>query len=105
MLILSTVVTLGLSLTIPLAIIGSLFVPSSASGAITWVSLLGAALVLAGFVVLGWQGLENALQSPPPSGDAIAEGLLAVENDHEGARDRERLLPTTNNNPSAATHT
>lgn len=84
-------VTLGLSLTIPLAIIGSLFVPSSASGAITWVSLLGAALVLAGFVVLGWQGLENALHAPPPNGDAISEGLLAVQADH-GDGDRERLL-------------
>lgn len=84
-------VTLGLSLTIPLAILGSLFVPSSASGAITWVSLTGAALVLAGFVVLGWQGLESALHAPPPNGDAISEGLLAVQAEHSGG-DRERLL-------------
>ncbi|WVF65855.1 hypothetical protein IAT40_000592 [Kwoniella sp. CBS 6097] len=53
-------VTIGLSLTIPLALLGSLFVPSSSSaGAITYLSLLGAVLVFAGFAMLGWQGYEE----------------------------------------------
>ncbi|WRT65760.1 uncharacterized protein IL334_002709 [Kwoniella shivajii] len=52
-------VTIGLSLTIPLALIGSLFIPSSSSGAITYLSLSGAALVFVGFAMLGWQGYEE----------------------------------------------
>ncbi|OCF38365.1 hypothetical protein I317_07861 [Kwoniella heveanensis CBS 569] len=53
-------VTIGLSLTIPLALLGSLFVPSSSSAdAITFLSLLGAGLVFAGFAMLGWQGYEE----------------------------------------------
>ncbi|WWC87955.1 uncharacterized protein L201_002855 [Kwoniella dendrophila CBS 6074] len=56
-------VTIGLSLTIPLALIGSLFIPSSSSGAITLLSLLGAGLVFIGFGMLGWQGYEENLSS------------------------------------------
>ncbi|WVQ93489.1 hypothetical protein IAU59_000563 [Kwoniella sp. CBS 9459] len=53
-------VTIGLSLTIPLALLGSLFVPSASSAdAITLLSLLGAGLVFAGFAMLGWQGYEE----------------------------------------------
>ncbi|WWC68568.1 uncharacterized protein I206_102497 [Kwoniella pini CBS 10737] len=54
-------VTIGLSLTIPLALIGSLFIPSSSSGAITITSLFGAGLVFVGFGMLGWQGYEENL--------------------------------------------
>ncbi|OCF75035.1 solute carrier family 35, member F5 [Kwoniella mangroviensis CBS 8886] len=52
-------VTIGLSLTIPLALIGSTFIPSSSLGAITLMSLLGAGLVFVGFGMLGWQGYEE----------------------------------------------
>ncbi|WVW80219.1 hypothetical protein I302_102197 [Kwoniella bestiolae CBS 10118] len=54
-------VTIGLSLTIPLALLGSLFIPSSSSGAITAMSLVGAGLVVLGFAMLGWQGYEENL--------------------------------------------
>ncbi|WVQ64959.1 uncharacterized protein L199_003129 [Kwoniella botswanensis] len=52
-------VTIGLSLTIPLALIGSTSIPSSSSGAITLMSLVGAGLVFVGFGMLGWQGYEE----------------------------------------------
>ncbi|WWD16448.1 hypothetical protein CI109_100874 [Kwoniella shandongensis] len=52
-------VTIGLSLTIPLALVGSLFIPSS-SEAITLLSILGATLVFVGFAMLGWQGYEES---------------------------------------------
>ncbi|WWC60377.1 uncharacterized protein I303_102949 [Kwoniella dejecticola CBS 10117] len=52
-------VTIGLSLTIPLALVGSIFIPSSSSGAITVTSLLGAGLVFVGFGMLGLQGYEE----------------------------------------------
>jgi solute carrier family 35 protein F5 len=51
-------VTIGLSLTIPFALIGSLIVPSASGESITAMSLAGAALVVGSFLVLGWQGWE-----------------------------------------------
>ncbi|WVQ78806.1 hypothetical protein IAT38_000897 [Cryptococcus sp. DSM 104549] len=56
-----TLVTVGLSLTIPLALIGSLFVPTTAgTESITLWSLGGAALVCVGFGMLGWQEYEKS---------------------------------------------
>ncbi|RSH77910.1 uncharacterized protein EHS24_002983 [Apiotrichum porosum] len=49
-------VTIGLSLTIPFALLGSLLIPSASTDSITFMSLTGAALVVASFLVLGWQG-------------------------------------------------
>ncbi|KAK8861635.1 hypothetical protein IAR55_002458 [Kwoniella newhampshirensis] len=73
-------VTIGLSLTIPLALIGSLFVPSS-SEAITLLSLLGATLVFVGFAMLGWQGYEES------------KGVGVVVVDSEAGEDQERGRP------------
>jgi solute carrier family 35 protein F5 len=56
-------VTIGLSLTIPFALLGSLFVPSSSGDSITVWSLAGAALVVGSFLVLGWQGWEENVGS------------------------------------------
>ncbi|GMK55483.1 hypothetical protein CspeluHIS016_0205390 [Cutaneotrichosporon spelunceum] len=53
-------VTIGLSLTIPFALVGSLVVPSAHADDITSLTLLGAGLVVASFLVLGWQGWENS---------------------------------------------
>ncbi len=54
-----TVVTIGLSLTIPLALLGSLILPNTSSESITLFSLLGAGLVFIGFGMLGWQGWKE----------------------------------------------
>ncbi|CAK9781065.1 hypothetical protein CC85DRAFT_282573 [Cutaneotrichosporon oleaginosum] len=53
-------VTIGLSLTIPFALIGSLVVPSAHADSITSLTLLGAGLVVGSFLVLGWQGWESS---------------------------------------------
>jgi len=54
------VVTVGLSLTIPIALVASLFIPSAAASSITITSVLGAALVCAGFGIMGLQGLKES---------------------------------------------
>lgn len=53
------VVTIGLSLTIPFALLGSLFIPG-AKDSITMMSIAGASLVVGSFFVLGWQGWEDS---------------------------------------------
>ncbi|WVR03766.1 hypothetical protein IAU60_000761 [Kwoniella sp. DSM 27419] len=70
-------VTIGLSLTIPLALIGSVLIPSSSSSAITLMSMIGAALVFAGFGMLGWQGYEESRDS----GRVMVEGDPLDETD------------------------
>jgi hypothetical protein len=52
----SSVVTVGLSLCIPCALIGTFFVPSATVDAITLTSLFGAALVCIGFGLLSADG-------------------------------------------------
>lgn len=52
--------TIGLSLTIPFALLGSLVVPSAHADSITSLTLLGAGLVVGSFLVLGWQGWESS---------------------------------------------
>ncbi|GFZ42497.1 hypothetical protein JCM24511_00212 [Saitozyma sp. JCM 24511] len=74
-------VTIGLSLTIPLALIGSLFIPSSSADAITVLSLSGAALVVAGFVMLGWQGWE---ESQAQGGAVTGRDPSEVEAEQDG---------------------
>lgn len=53
-------VTIGLSLTIPFALLGSLVIPSASSESITFLTLTGASLVIGSFLVLGWQGWEDS---------------------------------------------
>lgn len=53
-------VTIGLSLTIPFALVGSLVIPSASSESITFLTLLGAGLVIGSFLVLGWKGWEDS---------------------------------------------
>ena len=48
-------VTIGISLTIPLALVGSLIRPTATPAAITTLSLGGAAMVVVAFALLGWQ--------------------------------------------------
>lgn len=57
-------VTIGLSLTIPLALIVSLVVPGGVENTITWMSLAGAGLVVVGFGMLGYQGWEESRLPP-----------------------------------------
>ncbi len=52
-----TVVTVGLSLTIPLAMLGDVL--RGSTGTITIQSLIGAGLVLVGFGLMGNEGLEE----------------------------------------------
>jgi solute carrier family 35 protein F5 len=66
------VVTVGLSLTIPCALVGSLFVPSAAVSAITFTSLVGAVLVCLGFTMLGSEGWKKSQE--PDGGVVRAEG-------------------------------
>lgn len=72
------VVTIGLSLTIPLALVGSLFIPNANADSITIGSLLGGALVVTSFVLLGWQGWEDSVQSGAARADRI-EAIDSVE--------------------------
>lgn len=53
-------VTVGLSLTIPIALLASIFVPSASASAITFTSLSGATLVCAGFAIMGQQGYKES---------------------------------------------
>lgn len=53
-------VTVGLSLTIPIALLASLFIPSASASAITFTSLAGAALVCVGFAIMGQQGYKES---------------------------------------------
>ena len=46
-----------------MALVGSLFIPSSSAAAMTFLSLFGAALVCVGFGMLGWQGWEDVKAS------------------------------------------
>ncbi|WVN90701.1 uncharacterized protein L203_105943 [Cryptococcus depauperatus CBS 7841] len=49
-----TLVTVGLSLTIPLALLGEMFLPMERTNVTAW-SIAGAGLVFVGFSMLGWQ--------------------------------------------------
>ena len=53
-------VTLGLSLTIPLAVVGDLFRGTQIGGLVFF---LGAALVLAGFIAVGWADAQQPKES------------------------------------------
>lgn len=64
-------VTIGLSLTIPLALVGYLFIPGTTPEAITWMSLGGAGMVLLGFVTLGWQGWKERQKEEEVEGDIV----------------------------------
>jgi predicted DNA repair protein MutK len=71
------VVTIGLSLTIPLALVASLFIPSSSADAITPLSLIGAVLVFLAFAILGMQGLAESQGEVEP--DLIEERIEESE--------------------------
>lgn len=59
-------VTIGLSLTIPFALVGSLVIPSASAESITFLTLLGASMVVGSFLVLGWKGWEDSNTPPAP---------------------------------------
>lgn len=61
-------VTIGLSMTIPFAMIGSMFIPSAHTDSVTWLSVVGAGLVVGSFLLLGWQGWQESKQPQEPSG-------------------------------------
>jgi hypothetical protein len=75
---LTSVATIGLSLAIPTALIGSLFIPDSSAGAITLLSLLGAGMVCAGFGLLGWQGWKESSE-----GSSTGTGAILDDNEVE----------------------
>ncbi|KAK4688430.1 solute carrier family 35, member F5, partial [Tremellales sp. Uapishka_1] len=56
-------VTIGLSLTIPLALLGSFILPDINTESITLLSIAGATLVSVGFGMLGWQGWEESQEA------------------------------------------
>lgn len=71
-------VTIGLSMTIPFAMIGSMFIPSAHTDSVTGLSVLGAALVVGSFLVLGWQGWNESKQPQEVRGLGLeGEGLDA----------------------------
>ncbi|KAI9632695.1 uncharacterized protein MKK02DRAFT_41004 [Dioszegia hungarica] len=74
--------TVGLSLTIPLALVGSLFIPSSSPDAITPLSLGGAVLVVSAFGMLGLQGWRESMgsdqASPVDQTEHSGDGQVAV---------------------------
>jgi hypothetical protein len=75
---LTSVATIGLSLAIPTALVGSLFIPDSSAGAITVLSLLGAGMVCAGFGLLGWQGWKESSE-----GSSTGTGAILDDNEVE----------------------
>ncbi|KAI5452850.1 hypothetical protein NCC49_006390 [Naganishia albida] len=70
------VVTIGLSLTIPFAMAGDVF--RGATATITWQSLVGATLVIAGFGLMGLEGWEEGMTSHVPI-DAAVVGIADEE--------------------------
>lgn len=76
--------TIGLSLTIPLTLFLTLFIPSASQESITFVSLIGAACVLVGFGLMGMQGYEeskeggNTVPIPRDTDPRIDEGPIEV---------------------------
>lgn len=71
-------VTIGLSMTIPFAMIGSMFIPSAHTDSVTGLSVLGASLVVGSFLVLGWQGWTESRQPQEVGGLGLeGEGLDA----------------------------
>lgn len=73
-----SVVTVGLSLGIPLALAASLFVPNANVDAITYTTLLGALLVILGFCILGWRGWEESRsKAVEESGTTREDGALS----------------------------
>jgi solute carrier family 35 protein F5 len=68
------VVTIGLSLTIPLAVLGDFFLGKPATGQV----LFGAALVLISFLAVGIQSLE------PKADDDLLNNVLQLPRDEEG---------------------
>lgn len=55
-----SVVTIGLSLTIPLALVVSLFLPSTSSGGVTFLSLAGGAFVVIAFAMLAVREFDES---------------------------------------------
>jgi hypothetical protein len=60
-----TVATIGLSLTIPLTLFCSFFIPGSI--AITYLTLGGAIMVCGAIGILGWEGWKDSKLIPSPS--------------------------------------
>ncbi|ORX35223.1 hypothetical protein BD324DRAFT_631872 [Kockovaella imperatae] len=68
-------VTLGLSMTIPLTLAISIVDPALSVGTVTFLSLIGASMVLGAFVLLSWEGTKEDEQASPPI-DTGREGGL-----------------------------
>lgn len=62
--LMATVATIGLSLTIPLTLFCTLFVPSAAGTAITFLTLAGAIMVCGAIGILGWEGWKDSKLLP-----------------------------------------
>lgn len=63
------VVTVGLSLTIPLSLVGQIFLQGQYSSAIYWV---GAAIVFLSFLVVNHESRDDKLEANPAAGyDAV----------------------------------
>jgi hypothetical protein len=76
-----SVVTIGLSLTIPFAMAGDTL--RGATSTITWQSLTGAILVIAGFGLMGLEGWEEGMTNRVP----IDAGVVALDvGDDESVR-------------------
>lgn len=60
-----TVATIGLSLTIPLTLFCSFFIPSAAGTAITFLTFAGAIMVCGAIGILGWEGWKDSKLLPP----------------------------------------
>ena len=60
------VATIGLSLTIPLTLFCSFFIPSAAGTAITLLTLGGAIMVCGAIGILGWEGWKDSKLVPSP---------------------------------------
>lgn len=58
------VATIGLSLTIPLTLFCSFFIPSAAGTAITLLTLGGAIMVCGAIGILGWEGWKDSKLMP-----------------------------------------
>lgn len=61
----TSVATIGLSLTIPLTLFCSFFIPSAAGTAITFLTLAGAIMVCGAIGILGWEGWKDSKLLPP----------------------------------------
>jgi hypothetical protein len=84
----SIVVTIGLSLTIPFAMLGDFL--RGYTAALTSQAILGAVLVIVGFGLMGLEGLEEGVIAPTTTGGVNGSPIVRIRESEVGDLERGR---------------